>query len=275
MFTCAYLFFIANLSPSLDAVLDVKETERILIGIRGSTGSGKSTLINALIRMKDLLPTTCSKACTAVPVEVAYNDTNDDDTLFRAEIHFVSHDEWKRELDMVFRELQTYSADEDEAEVEDLDLKTRITEALTKLNYVYPHIKSINDLSETSVSELLDDFEVKKVLNHTKIIHRPSQKQFSAAIAIYVATSESDRKKFVYWPLVKCVKVFVKAPFLKYGIVLVDLPGGVDSNVARGAIAERYQKHLAVTCIVGDIKRGIDDQNASYNSNNLFKVSNY
>jgi hypothetical protein len=62
---------------------------------------------------------------------------------------------------------------------------------------------------------------------------------------------------------VKLVKVFVKSDFLEPGIVLVDLPGNLDSNAARSAIAEEYSKDLSVSCIVAGVTRGISEKNVS------------
>lgn len=245
-------------------MIALQKGHQVFVGVRGTTGSGKSTLINALLRMKGLLPTQSSKACTAVPVEIAYNCSDDERDPFRAEVNFATREEWEKELHIIFRDVQAYILDKAKRSADqDTDLKDRITDALSKLKYVYPDLKSIDDLEATSVKDLLADKNVKSVLSSTKVIQKTAQSQFASAIMLYTATQESDRKRFVYWPLVKCVKLFVKAEVLRSGVVLVDLPGGMDSNAARGAVAEKYQKHLAVTCMVVDARRGIDDQNVS------------
>ena len=247
-------------------MIALPKSHEVLVGVRGVTGSGKSTLINALLRMKDLLPTNSSQACTAVPVEVAYNYVDDDRGPFLAEVQFATRDEWKEELDDLFRDVGVYFLSKNDPEMdEDPDLKDRITDALCKLKYVYPYLKSIHDLRDKSTAELLDDKNVKGVLNSNRKIRKSTQSQFSAAIMMYIATQESDRKKFAHWPLITRVKLFVKAEILKSGLVLVDLPGGMDSNTARRTVAERYQKRLAVTCVVADVRRGRDDKNVSWN----------
>jgi GTP-binding protein EngB required for normal cell division len=52
-----------------------KKTAEVRIGFLGGSGTGKSSLINSLLKMK-VLPKSQEIASTAVPVEVAYN--NDD-----------------------------------------------------------------------------------------------------------------------------------------------------------------------------------------------------
>jgi hypothetical protein len=39
------------------------------------------------------------------------------------------------------------------------------------------------------------------------------------------------------------------------------MPGSLDSNLARSTVAARYQKELSVSCIVGNITRGISEAN--------------
>jgi ribosome biogenesis GTPase A len=94
--TWSGITFLANINTYLEEVTALPKSHEVLVGVRGMTGSGKSTLINAILRMKDLLPTNSSQACTAVPVEVAYNYGDDDRGPFLAEIQFATRDQWKR-----------------------------------------------------------------------------------------------------------------------------------------------------------------------------------
>jgi ABC-type glutathione transport system ATPase component len=66
---------------------------RVLVGLVGETGAGKSSMVNALIGEEGLIPCNAMRACTAVPVEIAYNTSDDPAELYRGEIEFVSQDE--------------------------------------------------------------------------------------------------------------------------------------------------------------------------------------
>jgi hypothetical protein len=76
------------LTSSAEAILKDVEQSPILIGLIGGTGAGKPTLINAMFRMRGLLPAHPSRACTAAVVEVAYNRSDDADTAYRAEVGY-------------------------------------------------------------------------------------------------------------------------------------------------------------------------------------------
>lgn len=50
-----------------------------------------------------VVPTNCMRACTAVVTEISYNKA--DEQPYRAQIEFVGLDEWKLELETLFRDL--------------------------------------------------------------------------------------------------------------------------------------------------------------------------
>jgi hypothetical protein len=62
---------------------------------------------------------------------------------------------------------------------------------------------------------------------------------------------------------VKLVCLRVPAQLLEHGLVLVDLPGSMDSNIARGAIVEDYQKNLTVSCVLVSATRAATDKPVS------------
>ena len=142
----------------------------------------------------------------------------------------------------------------------------RIKAAFQKLRCVYPHVNSYKDLKTCSVQNLLDHPNVKGILGKSKVISDPTRDGFAAKIKPFIDSSNSKEeggKLFAQWPLVKLVRILVKSEVLKHGIVLVDLPGSMDTNVARGAIAENYQKHLKVTCVVAPTQRAASDKPVS------------
>lgn len=232
-----------------------------MVGFLGSTGSGKTTVVNALLGMRDLLPSTTGRACTAVVVEVSYNKNEDAGSRFRAEVVHVTEEDWRAELEQLFQDLQPQAADDDDEETGTDERSARMNQAFEKVKVVYPHIKTLDGLKATSVASLLAHVTVAKILGSDQKIAMKSKKDFSAALQPYVDSGCSNAKTGAIWPLVKLVKVFVKAPILEVGITLVDLPGNSDSNAARSAVAATYLQKLSVTCILGSANRGIDEKN--------------
>ena len=76
-----------------------------IIGVVGNTGAGKSSVINAMLEEERLVPTNCMRACTAVVTEMSMNTCNDPDKRYRADIEFISADEWQKDLEISLREL--------------------------------------------------------------------------------------------------------------------------------------------------------------------------
>ncbi|KAK2738178.1 hypothetical protein FQN57_007153 [Myotisia sp. PD_48] len=50
---------------------------KVMIGVVGSTGAGKSSVINAIMEEECLVPTSSMKACTAAITEISYADGPD------------------------------------------------------------------------------------------------------------------------------------------------------------------------------------------------------
>lgn len=145
-------------------------------------------------------------------------------------------------------------------------------------------IRNIQAATSTTFYEKLHDFvdskeKVRKNLNsegqvstetllRSKAGKRAKRKKNKVLSSLPLEDSEpgypqqNRSRKMEYWPLVKVVKIYTRAPALSTGAIVVDLPGFQDSNAARASIAHRYIQQCTSTWIVSPITRAVDDKAA-------------
>jgi GTPase SAR1 family protein len=239
------------LSHGTDSIFKRADIPRIVVGFMGPSGSGKTSVINAIIGEEDLLPSNCSEACTAVPVEICYNYYDDVSKAYKAEIEFITAEEWTNELDMLITDVTSL-----EPRLRGSSHNEDVRAAWDKIKAVYPNI-TIDTLTKESAKQLILDPTVLGVLGKRQEIVFPKAQvhQFTAKISSYI--DSSPRSKIPLWPLVKLVRLFVRSEVLSTGLVLVDLPGSGDVNSARELVSENYMQEVSAICIVANINRAL------------------
>ena len=73
-----------------------------VIAVVGDTGSGKTSLLNALLEHGDILPTCGMRACTSVVVRISNNELSDS---YEADVEFLARKEWTAEFRVLLKEL--------------------------------------------------------------------------------------------------------------------------------------------------------------------------
>ncbi|KAG6877340.1 hypothetical protein C0993_008477 [Termitomyces sp. T159_Od127] len=219
----------------------------------GATGSGKSTVINALLE------------------EISYNDKND----YRADVHFMTRTEWTKELnelkgdigDDIQQQREKFKKMKYQREV------TKVSDCVKKswqkqLIAVYntpeksftfsDYVESVHN--SKSVDSLLDNTKCKwnrpfltECIDVKKEIVCTKAKDLSSSLRLIIG----DRGR---WPLIKKVNVRVHSAVLSTGITLVDLPGFGDNNEARSAVAEEYRKSIDHYFVVMPVTRAVDSK---------------
>ncbi|XP_061188894.1 uncharacterized protein LOC133197070 [Saccostrea echinata] len=224
------------------------ELSKTVIAVVGDTGSGKSSLMNALLDQLDILPTSGMRACTAVVVEVVNNPNN---TKYEADITFLSKQEWHTELRLLLRDLTDVNG---KIKKGIPDPKSEAGVAFLKIKAVYGKIDTYDVLIRQSV--------VTRWLDRVRTIAESDPKTFRNSIDKYIETADPGAGG-QYWPIVK--KVTIRLPncdACSSGAVLVDLPGVRDSNAARDKIARDHLKNCTAVWVVSSIHRAIDDKTA-------------
>ncbi|OIW33908.1 hypothetical protein CONLIGDRAFT_640982 [Coniochaeta ligniaria NRRL 30616] len=251
----------------------LKET-RTVVGILGNTGAGKSSLINALLDEESLIPTNCMRACTAVPTEILFNHDENARHCYRGEAEFITEEDWQKEVSLLLAELVDPAK---KLSKDYLQPDTGAGIAYAKIKAVYPKLSN-ERLAKSNVKDLMDDPAVKDVLGTIKLHQRAKAADLKADLQIYVDSAEkygADNQAgttMAYWPLIKVVRIYLKAKVLSTGTVLVDLPGVQDSNAARSAVADRFREECSSIWIVSPINRAVDDKAAKHLLGTSFKL---
>ena len=97
--------YAASELQSLHELVKSAKKPEFTLGVVGSTGTGKSCLINALLGETQLVPTNCVRACTAVITELSWNPSENPKERYIANVEFISPEEWRYELDKLFHDL--------------------------------------------------------------------------------------------------------------------------------------------------------------------------
>lgn len=237
-----------------------------LVGVFGKTGAGKSSLINAILEEKDLLPTGSLTACTTVMIKVEANTRNH---KYEAEIEFISKEDWKDELWSVKNilcneETEDDQENTDEIQTEEKDEDEEYNDALEKMTALYGDewkLKSPENLMETKYFKEIPEF----FQSRRKTIQGESAKELSAKVLKYTRTDLSEANKPAkrcFWPLVKCVTVRVPGIDLLKHVTLVDLPGNGDRNKSRDQMWKKVVASCSTVWIVSEMNRAAADRDA-------------
>ncbi|XP_026076024.1 nuclear GTPase SLIP-GC-like [Carassius auratus] len=238
--TTEFYHYIENIISNMDKSKEKKKT----IGILGYTGEGKTTLLNALLGKRYLLPSGCIGVCTAVVTQVEANLT---DHNYTAEIEVISKEEWETQLKDLLSIKKSQSKDKN---------KDLTDDAIEKITALYG-----TDAKDKTFEEL-KKIDIPVFANNKKDVSCIEVSEFASELKRYVQHNTSSTGHW-YWPLVKSVKIKIPdCRELLEHIVLVDLPGSGDCNKTRAAMWKSKLRDCCSVWILSNINRAINNKDA-------------
>ncbi|XP_071084790.1 nuclear GTPase SLIP-GC-like [Haliotis cracherodii] len=233
----------------LEKIRQHGDPPEITVAVYGDTGSGKSSLLNALLDQPSLLPTAgMGRACTSVVIKIEENKTSSN---FEADIAFLTAEDWKTELNVLKRDQEQSDSENDE--------DTGVCDAAhAKVAAVYGDFES-KDLG----IHLERNRDILEQLGTVMKMRASNARDLQDKISTFTETHPVDKRHF--WPIVK--KVVLKVPgsgLCWSGVNLVDLPGVGDSNPARENVARKYMQTCDVLLVVTKIQRAVDSKTVKH-----------
>lgn len=217
------------------------------IALIGSTGAGKSTLMNALLGAQ-ILPVSSMKPCTAVITTVRFASRNS----YQAKISFLSQQEWEKELYASAELLGTESeiGEEERQDIADWNVLKRVTQ--DKIRAVYGEQVVPGERLDLLSLRLPEELTARMDSGAEPLLLKEEEQQgFRNKLRQYLSGESS------YWPIVKSVEITGPFAGLRHGAVLIDLPGVNDPNQAREEVTRAYLRDASYIWVVFNMKRGV------------------
>ena len=232
----------------------LEDKPELPIALLGPSQQGKSSLINAIVGETALPVGASIGACTCVITSVHHSS----DKGFRAEIEFISLQDWAAELEDIRAALNAPAVvDDDETDRRERSEAQKL--ASEKFTAVY------RDEPASRISTILEDpnlglpKDVASAMSTGKPVVIVEEKvlQLRNHIRRYLVGRESHEDGR-FWPLISRVKIYGAFDVLSNGVVLVDLPGLNDPNLAREQVTKKYLKDAQYIWLICNSQTGID-----------------
>jgi hypothetical protein len=225
---------------------DLARPEQVAVALLGSTGAGKSTLINSLIG-EQILPTSSMAVCTSSITRVRFRAGN----RYSMEVKLVPRATWERQVEQAAADVAASKEVDDKAAAYVRTSPIGEDEA-KRLKAIYGQEAIDEFLLSGNRTLLVEPQEIVDAFGRERIeFSCGSPSELRAEVDQYLTA------KGRYWPIVEtCV---IEGPFagLDHGAELVDLPGLNDPNEAREELTRSFLETAKFVWVVFNMKRSL------------------
>lgn len=230
----------------LAAVKDlVDDASRVRVALIGTTGAGKSTFLNAVLR-QEVLPVGVMHPCTAFVTSVTYAPG----PRFTLAIRYATREEWARDVETFASMLEPGETDDDGAA--HLESTRMVEVARKRLQGVFG-----DAITDDPTADAVRSAELPRAVEALFEGDAVQSFEFNDSKEMLGHLRGLIRGESPLWPLVR--EVSVSGPYepLQAGIEIVDLPGLNDPNEARVEVTREYLRTSPFVWLVFPMVRGL------------------
>ncbi|EXJ86047.1 hypothetical protein A1O1_06416 [Capronia coronata CBS 617.96] len=248
------------------------------IAIIGDSGEGKSSVINCLLDFPELAKTgDIGEACTSVVTEYRLK-TQEQQAPITIEVEYLSKQEIEQHLEELtwsYRNLFLVKQANEAGSLRDEQGRQTLSDkdyeriereaehAWSALEAAFGHHAGFGREMLTDRSQDVPSI-VAKLARWSQELEWPEGDQEGFWTTTATDADECCEKTSIFmnnrfWPFTKIIRVFVDAPVLRHGVVLADLPGLQDTNLARVRLTQNYLLKSDHVFLVTNIMRAKTD----------------
>ncbi|KAL8868691.1 MAG: hypothetical protein Q9174_004824, partial [Haloplaca sp. 1 TL-2023] len=239
-----------------------------LIGIVGDSAAGKSSLINSPPDTPDLAHKNDHGSAVTSFVTEYHRRSYQHDAPFTIEVEYCNAaeiNEQLHELLISYRELYQPGIEKELENNEQLyqKIEKKSSVAASTLQSIFPNHPGVTpnrmkDQTEGAFERIFEDLK-----RLASLLEWPRDAVNGRWTSTAGNAAECHDKVDMFmkkglWPLTNVVRIYLNAQVLKTGVILADLPGYRDINLARVKKAEQYLLRCHEVFIVANINRDID-----------------
>ncbi|QKD53759.2 uncharacterized protein FOBCDRAFT_260326 [Fusarium oxysporum Fo47] len=266
----------SDVSKFLDDAKDLQQfqgSDTRTIAVLGDSGEGKSSLINSLLHFPGVAQTgDIGSACTSVVTEYRQKKAGHTAPI-TIDVEYLSAPEIRdmiQELLWSYRQLYLPGVESDETSEQDYNRYMRESEqAWSALHAAFKHKRQFTKKFAQDMSNGALERITGQLIEWAQEIEWPA----GGVDGFWTSTAQTadecveHTKLFMqdkFWPFTKIIRVYLNSQVLKTGVVLADLPGLHDTNLARVRATQDYLMKCDNIIIVAKISRAITDQSLKY-----------